>query len=162
MASPYAPSPERLRLGRLIDQRKRRKSWTWTEIAARGIPLETLRRARLGTAPLTKETLERLDHTLQWEPGSAQTVLNGGNPVPLEGPTVEQEQRVLSTPLGEAAYTVIREIEEDSEDLDPEEREELEAALAERLRTEMTLFANMKRAELERRRGRRARSGDEG
>lgn len=136
---------------------------TWADLErASGVPYETIRRVRTGDRPITKDVRDRLEDGLRWKRDSIRRILEGGDPIPLEGPTLVQEEGILNTPIGRAVYTAIREIDEDSDDLTDEERSELEEALAERLRTEMTLFANMKRAEIERRRGRRARSAGEG
>jgi hypothetical protein len=54
----------------------------WTDVATRaGISQSQLLRIRQG-APITPFTAARLEEALDWEPGSIQTILDGGEPTP--------------------------------------------------------------------------------
>lgn len=105
------------------------------------------------------DAIQAAEEAYQIQPGTLRRALAGDLPEPIPAdqttgaePVVVQEERVLDTPIGQAAYTVLRELEEDAGDLDDAEQEELVQATAERIRSEMILFARMKRMEIEGRR----------
>lgn len=145
--------PDWQRLSAAVDARQKEMRDTWTAISRRGdIPLETLRRARLGRTPLTEGNLRRLEVGLRWTLGSADAVLDGGDPTPLpSAPRVEVEEHVLDTAIGQVKYQIAPVSDADGV-MSAEELQELEEDLAERLRTEIPLFVEMRRRELEKRR----------
>jgi hypothetical protein len=61
-------------------------NWTWTTVAQRsGLSDGHLRRIRRGTNPVLRpDTVERLESTLGWQPGSVRACLAGGEPTPVE------------------------------------------------------------------------------
>jgi hypothetical protein len=98
------------------------------QLARRGGPdRTTLRKAVNGTGRLRECTLARIDSSLGWAPGSAETILAGGVPqtrVPV-GPDDEHAVTVLraaATLLDEAteligsAKTLVRELTDDTGD----------------------------------------------
>lgn len=150
MPSPQTQPPGRRRLVEYLEEHKREHDLTWQEMADAGeIPLQTLRRVRVGSSPLSRETRERLENLLRWTPGSVQSVEDGGEPTLLRK---RVERGTLDTPVGQIIYHAVRAIEDGAEGLDDADREELISASEERLRSEITLFVEAKRAELERRR----------
>lgn len=144
--------PDWQRLSAAVETRQQELRDTWTAISHRGqIPLETLRRARLGKRPLTEENLRRLEMGLRWAPGSADAVLDGGDPAPLPSvPHVQVEEHVLDTAIGQVTYQIAPLSDADGV-MSAEELQELEEDLAERLRTEIPLFVEMRRRELAKR-----------
>ncbi|OLT27782.1 hypothetical protein BJF83_17515 [Nocardiopsis sp. CNR-923] len=161
------PSPnethtsDRVRLGRLIEERKRKLQRSWTAISQAGpIPPETLRRARIGTSPLADDTIERLDTALDWLPGSTQDVLNGGDPTPLEDVDRRYpvERQILDTPIGQVVREIYSDLEAD-DSLTPEQREEIRERTATRMREEVTMMVRAKRWENEERKRRESDSG---
>ncbi|WP_435109963.1 hypothetical protein [Nocardiopsis synnemataformans] len=151
-------SPERAHLRHHIEKRVEDRDITWRELEAlSGVPYETVRRIRTSDRPITRDIREKLEDGLRWERGSIRAILSGGDPTPLpEEPRLAVEDRVLDTPIGQVFYQAVRDIDADP-DLTPEERKELEAATAQRLSDEITLFVEMKRAQI---RKRRRESGD--
>ncbi|GAA1455532.1 hypothetical protein [Nocardiopsis tropica] len=95
----------------------------------------------------------------QIQPGTLRRALSGDIPEPIPAapaagpePVVVQEEHILDTEIGQAAYTVLRELKEGAEGRTDAQQEELVKATAERIKTEIALFARMKRMEIEERR----------
>lgn len=70
------------RLGRYVLARRESLGLTQGQVAERGGPSDTtLTKIENGTGPLpSKVTLKRLDKALEWEPGGAHQILEGGEP----------------------------------------------------------------------------------
>lgn len=160
MPSPRPQPPERARLRALLEARQRQEDRTWQEIAdAGGITYETIRRVRTGSAEISRDTREALEDGLRWERGSIRDILQGGDPTPLPGsppnptrvPRIAVEERVLNTSIGQVTQQIAQDLDAD-DTLTPEEHAELEVAIAERIRSDITLFVHAKRAEIQRRR----------
>lgn len=155
MPSPQQQPPERARLRALIEERADDLELNWRElVTASGVPYETIRRVRTGDRPINRDTREGLEDGLKWDRGSIRAILDGGDPTPLPAaPRIAVEDHVLDTPIGQVAYQIMQGLDAD-DDLSPEERAEMEESIAERIRSDVTLFAEMKRAQIERRRSR--------
>lgn len=81
-------------LARLMDHRRLELGMKWDEVAtAAGIKPPTLRAIRNGTnspSPLTRRGLER---ALNWEPGSIEAILDGGDlPSPMDAADAKLDQ----------------------------------------------------------------------
>lgn len=90
----------RERLAQHMDSRRVDLALRWADVAAMsGVSTETLRQARQGPGairPLTKRGIER---ALQWEAGSVNRILAGGEPVPVN---VKISDELPSLPPGRA------------------------------------------------------------
>jgi hypothetical protein len=81
-------SPEaRSHLDHLMDSRRLDLGLTWREVAVRaGISYEVIRGLRTDATGVRALTLRGIDAALEWEPGSAERILDGGLPVlPADG-----------------------------------------------------------------------------
>ena len=77
---------------------------TWREVASRGgISYEIVRRLRTSSTSIRPLTLRKVDAGLDWEGGSAERVLNGGEPSPV---VPEFVKRVVRGAAGLAAHDV--------------------------------------------------------
>lgn len=69
-----------------MDRRRRDLRLKWDEVAARaGIHRETLRQIRIGNGDIRPLSATGIEDALEWEHGSIDTVLDGGEPTPLGG-----------------------------------------------------------------------------
>jgi transcriptional regulator with XRE-family HTH domain len=74
-------APARARLAELMDSRRRDLRLTWDEVAARaGIHRETLRQIRIGKGDIRPLSATGIEDALQWEHGSIDGILEGGEP----------------------------------------------------------------------------------
>lgn len=80
-----ATSPDLRALGDAVRERRLRLGLTQRQAAeACGLSDRTFIRVEKGTGPVVRDiTLSRLDEGLRWQPGSAQRVLDGGQPEEL-------------------------------------------------------------------------------
>jgi hypothetical protein len=91
-------STDRLRLGQIAKRRRLALGRTIAEVAdAAGITPKTVGKIEAGS-PVRELTLWRLNAGLDWQEGSSQAVLSGGEPLPLEAaagrPRYTREQLV--------------------------------------------------------------------
>lgn len=69
------------RLHHFVSERRRALNISRAEMYARGGPSpSTMNKALSGDRGLSRTTLERIDRALGWAPGSAATVMTGGQP----------------------------------------------------------------------------------
>ncbi len=80
-----APQSEaRRHLAALMDERRLELRLTWQEVADHGgVSLRALSNARTGDVEIRPLTQAGIEAGLQWDQGSIELVLAGGNPVPL-------------------------------------------------------------------------------
>lgn len=75
----------RRRLADLMDDRRIELDLTWEEVARRaGVAGLTLRRVRSGESTLSRRTAAKIDRALEWQPGSVEGILAGGEPIPIQ------------------------------------------------------------------------------
>ncbi|MEV2277797.1 hypothetical protein AB0I72_19655 [Nocardiopsis sp. NPDC049922] len=99
MSSDTSPPPERIALGKHIDERAAEKGMTLSEVAKRARRgTEALRRIRKGEVSIPMATRRALEDALEWTPGSINSILAGGRPMPLE--EAAPQAYVTSTPQG--------------------------------------------------------------
>lgn len=103
LSSVVAPDPGRF--GRLIVQRRRALGLTTRDVRNAGGPsTPTLSRLEAGKVDRpSRDTLAKLDVSLQWVPGSAARTFDGGLPETLEPappPTPTSEHPIVATPSG--------------------------------------------------------------
>ncbi|MUN41502.1 hypothetical protein [Actinomadura litoris] len=89
------PDPARVRLAEHMDERRRDlgrqrgERFSWDEVAVKaGLHRETLRNIRLHGRPMRDTTKDGIEDALQWERGSIDAILQGGDPTPA-GPAAE-------------------------------------------------------------------------
>lgn len=76
-------SEARRRLAALMDQRRLDLHLTWQDVAERGgVSLRALANARTGDSPIRPLTQAGIETGLQWEDGTVEIILAGGDPVP--------------------------------------------------------------------------------
>jgi transcriptional regulator with XRE-family HTH domain len=94
-----AAPPNMKALGDAVRERRLRLGLTQRQAAeACGVSDRTFIRIEKGTSPLARDlTLSRLDEGLEWEPGSAQRVLDGGEPTPI--PSLGTSRRAATEPF---------------------------------------------------------------
>lgn len=146
---------------------KRRASWA-RHVEKPGFRQRVITDLELGARDtFADETLRVAEDAYRLVPGSIRRAIASGGlpePLPLDGepeepeqgpavPTISVADHVLDTPIGQVTHQIMQDLNADA-DLSPEERAEMEAAVAERIRSDVTLFVHAKRAELERRRSR--------
>lgn len=103
--APRAPAPLE-RLARLMEERTRELDMTWQDVAAAGGPaVRTLNNIRNGRSVPDHATRPKLDAALRWQPGSVRAILDGGDPVPLDGPAPQPAGDWRPEALG-AGYSV--------------------------------------------------------
>jgi hypothetical protein len=78
-----------VRLAAAVKKRRSSRKWSYDEIHDAGGPSDVvLSRIENNGEPRPRgDSIQKLDAGLAWRPGSAVDVLNGGDPVPLEGIT---------------------------------------------------------------------------
>lgn len=80
---PTPQTPERIRLRRFMQTRQRKLGRTWAEIAAKGgVKANTLYRVRVGTEAILPTTRRAIEAGLDWDQGSVDAILAGGDPTP--------------------------------------------------------------------------------
>lgn len=85
-------SPERKRLAKLMDDRRADLRLRWDEVAElAGVTYETLRQVRYGAGEIRILTKRGIEEALQWERGSIDAILAGGDPRPAQ--KIERETR---------------------------------------------------------------------
>lgn len=78
----------RTRLGDAMDQRRAHLRMQWNDVADKAeISVAHLRRVRNGTQALNPVLMAAIDDALQWQRGSVQAILDGGEPIPLKSTT---------------------------------------------------------------------------
>lgn len=94
-----AAPPNMKALGDAVRERRLRLGFTQRQAAeACGMSDRTFIRIEKGTGPVARDlTLSRLDEGLEWEPGSAQRVLDGGEPTP--NPSLGTSRRAATEPF---------------------------------------------------------------
>lgn len=103
------------RLDQVMNDRRVELDMTWGEIATRARIAEvTLRAIRKGDNNPGELTARRLEDALQWEPGSIEAILDGGQPTPV------QEEPGLS--FGERLERIREEVERMQQDWEQEQR----------------------------------------
>lgn len=107
------------------------------------------------------DAVQAAEDAYRLQPGSLRRALSGEIPTPQpadsssdETPRTVVEDHVLETSIGHVTYQIVRDPTAD-DTMSPEERRALEEALAERLRTEIPLFVEMRRREIEEQRTQR-------
>lgn len=86
----------RERLSWLMDERRQELRLTWDVVAqSAGLSREGLRRVREGDRGMRTLTKRGIEDALNWEPGSVDAILAGGEPTPALG------ARFTPTPLGD-------------------------------------------------------------
>ncbi len=76
----------RKRLADCMESRRLDLRLTWGQVAERGgTTTETLRQARTGSTRIMPLTRRAIEDGLGWAKGSVRAVLDGGDPVPLDG-----------------------------------------------------------------------------
>lgn len=96
------------RLDALMNARRLHLGMDWQDVAdAAGIRTQTLRVVRQGGNPPSDKTKYGLETALQWQPGSVDAVLSGGDPTPLEG-QAEQAVTDSAATQAEAAAALLR------------------------------------------------------
>lgn len=96
------PTPENLRrLGEAARKRRTDMKQTQDEIArAGGLSPSSQTRLETGNVKrVSSATLDKIDDSLEWEPGSARAILDGGEPTPLPGTRYEPPSRRHSSVL---------------------------------------------------------------
>lgn len=89
------PEPRR-RLAELMDDRRIELDLAWEEVARRaGMTGMTLRRIRNGEGSLPRRTAAKIDRALEWQPGSVEGILTGGDPSPIQMDMDEQDHEAL-------------------------------------------------------------------
>lgn len=98
--------PEPGRLDKVLNQRRVELGLTWRELSKSArISYEALRAFRRGEYRPTELTARRLDEVLRWEPGSVETLLDGGPPAQLpEGRPLE----AVAAPYAAAIVAILR------------------------------------------------------
>ncbi|MEE2041250.1 helix-turn-helix transcriptional regulator [Nocardiopsis sp. CT-R113] len=155
--------------GQLIHQARKRDRLSQRELAKRAGISETWLRGL--TVGLRGEEPQRatdsiwvaLAHATRVDVGELFATLgraapagtSGGDTPTPPGDAEGSTEHVLGTRVGRVVYEIVEDIAGD-DDLSAEERAELETALAERIRSDYTLFYAAKREEMQRRRGRDA------
>lgn len=91
------PSIEpRRRLADLMDDRRIELDLAWEDVARRaGVTGMTLRRVRNNESAPPRRTAHKIDRALEWEPGSVEAILTGGEPTPV--PLTEEQQELMRT-----------------------------------------------------------------
>jgi hypothetical protein len=75
----------RKRLAALMEEPRLGLRKTWQQVATdSGISLKALHSARSGPSDIRALTRRGIDKGLQWEPGSVDLILDGGDPVPTQ------------------------------------------------------------------------------
>lgn len=79
------PSEQRERLSTLMEDRRLALGLSWREVAQRAdLAYETVRALRTGDGGVQSLTAANLDRALQWQTGSVERILAGGDPLPME------------------------------------------------------------------------------
>ena len=74
----------RQRLADLMERRRLDLDLRWEDVSRNGgVSLNTLFRARNGSADILPLTGRKIDKGLRWQPGSIDAILDGGDPTPL-------------------------------------------------------------------------------
>jgi len=106
---------QRARLNALMEDRRLELRMRWRDVAtSAGITYETLRAVRRGGQEIRDLTKRAIEDGLLWERGSVDTILKGGDPVPLAPSAVSRSQRYDDPRLQEVSDAVA------DMDLDPE------------------------------------------
>src|SRR5690606_40483070 len=96
--TPMTPAAQRL--DALIDKRRLELGLRWKGIAERaGITHQTLLQLRKGE-PVSDLTVARTEQALQWQNGSIQRILEGGDPLPA--PSDEKQESTKRTVVSDA------------------------------------------------------------
>lgn len=123
-------SAERERLALLMDDRRRELRLTWDQVAAAaGVNRETLRLIRQGDGQLRPLTKDGIEDALQWQRGSIDAILAGGDPTPIGQRPAPARPEPESPPTLEELRDMVRESAAENERLKARM-----AALEERLR----------------------------
>jgi DNA-binding Xre family transcriptional regulator len=85
MTSELPQPPERVALRQHIEERADELGMNLDDLAeASGLHPETIRRVRKGRARIAVSTRRALEKALEWQPGSINAILAGGQPMPIE------------------------------------------------------------------------------
>lgn len=115
------------RLDEAMDARSLDLDLKWDEVAAAArISPATLRAIRRGTNQPSRRTKRRIETALQWEPGSIDDILAGGQPTPIDRPPTKPTQ----PPSVEELAEVIERLEAKSKQLEAKDAQ-INADLAE-------------------------------
>ncbi|MFI7630248.1 hypothetical protein [Microbispora rosea] len=102
----------RERLARLMDERREKLGLDWNDvIAGSGLTKTGLHHVRFENRTMRASTKRGIENALRWEPGSIDSILDGGDPVELpEPPPVVTKQpdllQMLSAGLSEMGATI--------------------------------------------------------
>ena len=103
----YLVMTERRRLADAMNERRLELRLQWNDVAERAdISTETLRKVR-HDQPMSPLTQTNLEHALQWERCSIDTILDGGEPIPTEsreelpGSSFEERERARQEKVDE-------------------------------------------------------------
>ncbi|WP_160051455.1 helix-turn-helix transcriptional regulator [Nocardiopsis sp. FR26] len=99
----HGQPPERARLRELMEARQEQLGLSWGEVAkAGGVKMNTLYRVRAGVATIQQTTKRAIEDGLQWDEGSVDAILGGGDPTPLEA----DSPQVTARPGGQGGSQV--------------------------------------------------------
>ena len=92
---PVTDADERQRLAALIKQRRRKQGLSLSAAAeAAGIDRATWTSAETGRRKTYEHLYAAIERALLWAPGSIETVLAGGDPLPVADPTAAELARI--------------------------------------------------------------------
>lgn len=94
MATPHQSpqSPERRRLGALIEERRKQLRLSQDALGEEGgITGETVRRIIHGNRPISPRSKTGLERGLRWQTGSIDAILAGADPTPIDPPLPSME-----------------------------------------------------------------------
>jgi len=97
----------RQRLAEQMDARRLELGMRWQDVAAEaGVSLKTLYSVRTGEGGVTGLTQGKVEKGLRWGPGSVESILGGGDPVPLPqaGPPPDAPPSPDGEPRDDAAW----------------------------------------------------------
>lgn len=78
-----------------MEQRRIELGIEWKDVATRAnVSYETIRHLRKGTRAISALKARHIEEALEWEPGSIQDVLEGGEPTPLKPDETDTEPRI--------------------------------------------------------------------
>jgi transcriptional regulator with XRE-family HTH domain len=86
------------RLATAVKARREERGWTQLEVATRGgLSIDRIQAIEsVRTNRYSPRTLTKLERGLDWELGSCQSILAGGEPTPTEGPKPDPTDRAVS------------------------------------------------------------------
>ncbi|MEU8040958.1 hypothetical protein [Streptosporangium sp. NPDC049078] len=91
------PADNHKRLASAMSARREELHMTWVKVAeSAGITTETLRAIRHGDNSPSTLTKRGIEAALQWEPGSIDMVLSGGEPTPTRRDAVAAPETVIA------------------------------------------------------------------